>query len=478
MPQNNTDSLISLSAVNKKQTANAAILFGKNAAVLIKRLDELVKVKELDTAKIEAILDMLNDEDATTAYAKKAAGKNLATAVKNLYKAKTLVVTINALRAIKIKLTDPNKVAAVKPEKVAKTRVRGKEAPVKPAVVLARPVNANAKLPAVNIASIGPKFMNSVTQSKIDAIAAQLSAATGLTFIGSHTPSNGQSSDWSFIAQNPNSRYRAVHIDPPYEFHEYESSPDWHISAETHDGKYAISQERLRKCSAETIAKAVAKLVGKTLRPSQDPGTYKLSVGTKDVTAALNADIAYFADAPKVQREMYLEVLAKNLSTTGKKFNVKVTKNGVTYTPGRGEPTEKLAFVKGAWTLTGGKGATGSTFSPAYSSLRRQNAMQYAQDFITAVEPEPGRGVLLTTGRSIFRFQYKKLNIGVSMLQKGWAMVFEGPHLKAPRTIQIHLGELESIKNVIKLLSTKDANDLQIAAAAKKGARTAAQLRM
>lgn len=263
MPQNNTDSLISLSAVNKKQTANAAILFGKNAAVLIKRLDELVKIKELDTAKIEAIMDMLNDEDATTAYAKKAAGKNLVTAVKNLYKAKTLVATINALRAIKIKLTDPNKVAAVKPEKVAKTRVRGKEAPVKPAVVLARPVNANAKLPAVNIASIGPKFMNSVTQSKIDAIAVQLSAATGLTFIGSHTPSNGQSSDWSFIAQNPNSRYRAVHIDPPYEFHEYESSPDWHISAETNDGRYAISQERLRKCSAETIAKAVTKLVGK-----------------------------------------------------------------------------------------------------------------------------------------------------------------------------------------------------------------------
>lgn len=390
MPQNNTDSLISLSAVNKKQTANAAILFGKNAAVLIKRLDELVKVKELDTAKIEAILDMLNDEDATTAYAKKAAGKNLVTAVKNLYKAKTLVATINALRAIKIKLTDPNKVAAVKPEKVAKTRVRGKEAPVKPAAVLARPVNANAKLPAVNIASIGPKFMNSVTQSKIDAIAAQLSEATGLTFIGSHTPSNGQSSDWSFIAQNPNSRYRAVHIDPPYEFHEYESSPDWYISAETNDGKYAISQERLRKCSAETIAKAVVKLVGK--------------IG------------------------------------------------------GKGAKAKAVATTK-------------STFEPAYSSLRRQNAMHYAQDFITAVEPEPGRGVLLTTGRSIFRFQYKKLNIGVSMLQKGWAMVFEGPHLKAPRTVQIHLGELESIKNVIKLLSTKDATDAQITAAAVKGKR-------
>jgi hypothetical protein len=256
--------------------------------------------------------------------------------------------------------------------------------------VLARPVNANAKLPAVNIASIGPKFMNSVTQSKIDAIAAQLSAATGLTFIGSHTPSNGQSSDWSFIAQNPNSRYRAVHIDPPYEFHEYESSPDWHISAETNDGRYAISQERLRKCSAETIAKAVAKLVGK--------------IG------------------------------------------------------GKGTKAKAAAVAK-------------STFSPAYSSLRRQNAMHYAQDFITAVEPEPGRGVLLTTGRSIFRFQYKKLNIGVSMLQKGWAMVFEGPHLKAPRTVQIHLGELESIKNVIKLLSTKDATDAQITAAAVKGKR-------
>ena len=57
------------------------------------------------------------------------------------------------------------------------------------------------------------------------------------------------------------------------------------------------------------------------------------------------------------------------------------------------------------------------------------------------------------------------------MLQKGWAMVFEGPHLKKPRTVQIHLGELESIKNVIKLLSTKDATDAQITAAAVKGKR-------
>ncbi|UAW52957.1 hypothetical protein pEaSNUABM23_00175 [Erwinia phage pEa_SNUABM_23] len=95
--------VVSISAANKKQLANAEILFGKNAKLIVKKIDELVKIKELDTAKLAAVLDLLNDADATTALAKKAAGKNLVTAMKNLYKAKTLVATINGLRAIKIK---------------------------------------------------------------------------------------------------------------------------------------------------------------------------------------------------------------------------------------------------------------------------------------------------------------------------------------------------------------------------------------
>lgn len=95
--------IVSVSAANKKQIANAEILFGKNAKLIVKKIDELVKIKELDTSKLSAVLDLLNDADATTAFAKKAAGKSLVTAMKNLYKAKTLVAVINGIRAIKMK---------------------------------------------------------------------------------------------------------------------------------------------------------------------------------------------------------------------------------------------------------------------------------------------------------------------------------------------------------------------------------------
>ncbi|QZE60088.1 hypothetical protein pEaSNUABM35_00171 [Erwinia phage pEa_SNUABM_35] len=239
----NSGAVVSISAATKAQVANADILFGKNAKVLIKRIDELTKIKELDTSKLEIILDILKDTDATTAFAKKAAGKSAVTAIKNLYKAKTLVATINALRAIKVK-----------------------------------PEAANATL-------------------------------------------------------------------------------------------------------------------GKPVRAS------------------------------------------KAVATT-------------------------------------------TTFSPAFSSLRSQNAQDYAPEFIRAVEPVAGTGKFLYASGKQFSFQYKKLEVAVVMQQKGWLMTFVGDHLKKVKKVQIQLGELRSIKNVIKLLATKDATDAEIAAAAKKGERTAAELRM
>ncbi len=239
--QMKSGAVVSLSAVNKRQAANATILFGKNAQVLVKRIDELVKLRELDTSKLEAILDMLNDAQATEAFAKKAAGKTLVTAVKNLYKAKTLVATINGIRAIKIK----------------------------PATVAAAPA--------------------------------------------------------------------------------------------------------------------------KTTRP----------VKAKTVPA---------------------------------------------------------------------------TFAPMYSTLHTQNAHDYAEDFIRSVEPVSGAGKFLHASGKQFSFQYKKLQVSVVMQQKGWLMTFIGDHLKKVKKVQIQLGELRSIKNIIKLLATKDATDAEISAAAKKGERTAAEL--
>lgn len=326
-----TGEVPSVSAVNKKQQANGAILFGKNATVILKRLDELIKIKELDTSKLEAILDVLADADATTALAKKAAGKNLVTAVKNLYKAKTLVATINALRAIKIKPNAGN----ITPAKTTR--------PVKASSTRSNVVDANGKIER------NKWYVADLTRHASDVI-----------------------------------------IKGPFK-----TEDEAEANVETSKNKRVIIQEAMtgQNCLDEGLTW--------TQNPDQ-----KQTGGT----------------------------------------------------PGS-RPTKTS------------KAATTGKFEPAYSTLRRQNSMFYAQDFITAVEPEPGRGVLGTTSRSAFRFQYKKLNIAVSMLQKGWSLEIEGPHLKEPRKVQIHLGELESIKNVIKLLSTKNATDAQIAAAAKKGER-------
>ncbi|EBY9527618.1 hypothetical protein D5P86_01385 [Salmonella enterica subsp. enterica serovar Infantis] len=321
-----TGEVPSVSAVTKTQQANGAILFGKNATVILKRLGELIKIKELDTSKLEAILDVLADADATTALAKKAAGKNLVTAVKNLYKAKTLVATINALRAIKIKPTAGN----ITPAKTT------------------RPVRSNT----------------------VDA--------------------NGKIERNKWYVADLTRHANDVIIKGPFKTEE-----EAEANVETSKNKRVIIQEAMtgQNCLDE----------------------------------------------------------------------------GLTWTQ---NPDQKqTGGTPGSRTTKTSKAIKTGKFEPAYSTLRRQNSMLYAQDFITAVEPEAGRGVLGTTSRSAFRFQYKKLNIAVSMLQKGWSLVFEGPHLKEPRKVQIHLGELESIKNVIKLLSTKDATDAQITAAAVKGKR-------
>lgn len=253
--------VVSLSAVNKAQVANASILFGKNAQVLVKRIDELVKIKELDTAKLEAILDILKDADATTALAKKAAGKNLVTAVKALYKAKTLVAVINGLRAIKIKPTDPNATTktAAKAQPVAKTKG---DTGAKAAKVVAVPVNQNAELPKVNLSRITPAFMKTVSQAQIDAVAAQLTEATGMTFVGVYQETNGQSSPWTFEATNPKAGYKSVSIDPPYAFHSQMTSVKWAVSAVNSKGQIFIGRE-LKAPSAATLANAVKDVIGK-----------------------------------------------------------------------------------------------------------------------------------------------------------------------------------------------------------------------
>lgn len=313
--------IVSVSAANKKQIANAEILFGKNAKLIVKKIDELVKIKELDTAKLSAVLDLLNDADATTAFAKKAAGKSLVTAMKNLYKAKTLVATINGLRAIKIKPV------AIQQNAPAKTT---------------RPVRSNT----------------------VDA--------------------NGK------IERNK-----------------------WYVIDHTRHANDIIIK-----------------------------GPFK----TEDEAEAN-------VETGKNKRVIIQEAM------TGQNC----LDEGLTWTQ---NPDQKQTGG-----TPGSKAKKAAPFQPYYSTLSKQRAKDYAQDFISAVEPEGGVGVLGKTGRNTFKFQYGKLDIAVSMLQKGWALVFTGPHLKAPRTVQIHLGELESIKNVIKLMMKKDPTPAEANAAIKKGLR-------
>ncbi|QZE57384.1 hypothetical protein MPK71_gp175 [Erwinia phage pEa_SNUABM_1] len=316
--------VVSVSAANKKQVANAEILFGKNAKVLIKKIDELVKIKELDTAKLSAVLDLLNDADATTAFAKKAAGKNLVTAVKNLYKAKTLVATINGLRAIKIKPV------AIQQNAPAKTT---------------RPVRA----------------------STMDA--------------------NGKIERNKWYVIDHTRHANDIIIKGPFKT---EAEADKNV--ETGKDKRVILQEAM------------------TGQNCLDEG----------LTWTQNPDQKQTGGTP------------------GSKMKSKIPQK---------------------------------TFDPAYSVLRTKTATKYAPDFVRAVEPIPGAGKVLHASGNKFSFSYKDLEVAVVMKQKGWLMTFVADHLKKVQNVQIHLGELDSIKNVIDLFASKDPTAAQVNAAIKKGLR-------
>ncbi|WAK44625.1 hypothetical protein [Erwinia phage vB_Ea_2910A] len=316
--------VVSVSAANKKQIANAEILFGKNAKLIVKKIDELVKIKELDTAKLSAVLDLLNDADATTAFAKKAAGKSLVTAMKNLYKAKTLVATINGLRAIKMKPV------AIQQNAPAKTT---------------RPVRSNT----------------------VDA--------------------NGKIERNKWYVIDHTRHANDIIIKGPFK-----TEDEAEANVETGKNKRVIIQEAI------------------TGQDCLDEG----------LTWTQNPD----------QKQ-----------TGG--------------TPGS-KPKAKTKL---------------RTFDPAYSVLRNKTARQYAPEFIRAVEPIPGAAKLLRATGNQFSFSYKDLEVSVVMKQKGWVLTFIADHLKKVQNVQIHLGELDSITNVIDLFATKDPSAAQVNAAIKKGLR-------
>ncbi|QQO90322.1 hypothetical protein pEaSNUABM5_00180 [Erwinia phage pEa_SNUABM_5] len=258
--------------------ASAKLVFGVKGEAIVKRMEEMVKVKELDTSKIDYILDQIktSTDDELRKWKATASGKATITSARALVSAKSLVQVINALRGIKVPRVATKTGVKGTAGVVAKTRT-----PTKP--VVAQRTDTQKALPKVNLRSITPKFMNTVSQAQIDSIAAQLSEATGLTFAGQPVQNaNGQSSPWNFIALNPNARYVSVNIDPPFHFNEYSSSSAWGVSAQTKGGKFAFGNQ-LRKPTVQALAKEVRAVVGtaskvaKAVKKLDMPKTYKIT---------------------------------------------------------------------------------------------------------------------------------------------------------------------------------------------------------
>lgn len=265
-------------SATKATIENAKMVLGAKGEAIVKRMEELVKIKELDTAKIEYVLDQIKTgtEADLQKWKTSAGGKTTIKGVRALVSAKSLVQVINALRAIKVPRVATKTGVKGTAGVVAKTRT-----PTKP--VVAQRTDTQKPLPKVTLSSISPKFMNTVSQAQIDSIAAQLSEATGFTFAGQAVENaNGQSSPWTFVALNPNARYVSVSIDPPFYFNEYSSSAAWGVSAQTKGGKFAFGKQ-LRKPTVQALAKEVravvntASKVAKAVKKLDMPKTYKIT---------------------------------------------------------------------------------------------------------------------------------------------------------------------------------------------------------
>lgn len=107
-------------SATKAVIASSKLVFGTKGEAIVKRMEELVKIKELDTSKIDYVLDQI--KTSTDADLQKwkatASGKATITSVRALVSAKSLVQVINALRSIKV------------PRAATQTGLKGTSAPV------------------------------------------------------------------------------------------------------------------------------------------------------------------------------------------------------------------------------------------------------------------------------------------------------------------------------------------------------------
>ncbi|WOL24414.1 hypothetical protein fHeYen902_068c [Yersinia phage fHe-Yen9-02] len=317
---------ISSESATKLQTANAKAFFGTKGAKILATLEVLHKAKELNTeAKINPLFDFLssNKEDVVMTFAKSKTGTSIVSAYADLAASKTIVQVINSLRRIKVPKAMSQSIASAP---TAKTKAPVKAAPV-------TRTDEQTPLPKVTITSITPKFIGLASKAQIDSIAAQLSDATGMTFVGTPVENaNGQSAVWNFESANPNSKYTAVYIDPPFYFNEYSSSSDWVVSARTKAGKFAFGSP-MRKPTAVALAKEVKAVIGKAkvlnaVKAVDMPKTYKIT----ELRRMNNSQRVTFT-------KRLMQVLGLDALTYG------ISNNGIPFTSEPGEPWEMDGHV-------------------------------------------------------------------------------------------------------------------------------------
>ncbi|ARW58814.1 hypothetical protein HOS33_gp174 [Erwinia phage vB_EamM_Y3] len=389
------DVVESTSAVTKKQIETGAILFGRNSAIILKRLEELIKIKELETSKLSAIFDVIADEATATAFMKKASGKTLVTAVKNLYKAKTLVATINALRAIRIKVTAGN-ITPSKTTRPVKEDAAAVGKPTEKVKVVATRVDKNAALPKVDLATVTGRTMETINQAKIDAIAAQLSSATGLAFVGHYSETNGQSSPWTFEAQNPSAKYKSVSIDPPFNSRTSKGAATWQISCVDKSGGIFVGQD-FKRPTAATLAKGIKGLISSGAAAKNSKKQYDMNMLFEQIQDTTSSERGAHSDAknllsifglkPKNSKTYAFEA-SYGGSEVAIGLNDSQAKSGVLFGKSNGF-TDNLRDLKGSgmytivtWTRDGGELPTDLPMN----HFKQQGVFKTYDEFYAALE--------------------------------------------------------------------------------------------
>ena len=241
----NLNTGVASTSATKAQVALAKELFGAKGEAIVKRLEDLHKIKELNTdTKVLPVLDLLKTDSAqVAAFKKTAGGKSTITGVRALVQAKTLVQIVNALRQIKA-------------PRASKTGLKGTASPT---ARTKTPVRDNPDVP--DIAQLKPQFFNTPTQESMEALAANISSALGMKFRAElDTNNNFQGSAWSFVYKHGKGTVKSIRLEPPFTHHDISSSKTWSIMLTLSNGDL-IGGKEMRKITYPLLKAEVQRLI-------------------------------------------------------------------------------------------------------------------------------------------------------------------------------------------------------------------------